>query len=126
MKIFDLITRARLKDCIMTDNMVLYIVEEGEIGKAVGKGGINVRKLETKFKRKVKLAEFSLNVMTFIKNLVAPIQLASTEETEGTLIIAAKDLKSRGLLIGHSGTNLRFLESILKRYFPQIKEIKVK
>ncbi len=126
MRIFDLIARVKLKDCIVKENMIIYVVEEGDIGKAVGKGGANVRKLENKLKRKIKLVEFSPNILIFVKNLVAPVQLADAQEQEGIITLSAKDLKSRGLLIGHSGTNLRSCEAIIKRYFPNIKEIKVK
>ncbi|OYT32828.1 NusA-like transcription termination signal-binding factor [Candidatus Woesearchaeota archaeon] len=126
MRLFDLITKAKLKDCIITENMAVYIVEEGETGKAVGKGGINVRTLEKKTKRKIKIAEFSPEILKFIKNLVAPVQLINAEKEDGIITLTAKDLKSRGLLIGRNGTNLRFFESIIKRYFPEIKEIKVK
>ena len=126
MRLFDLITKAKLKDCIITENMAVYIVEEGETGKAVGKGGINVRTLEKKTKRKIKIAEFSPEILKFIKNLVAPVQLINAEKEDGIITLTAKDLKSRGLLIGRNGTNLRFFESIIKRYFPEIKEIKEK
>ena len=41
MQLFENLTRAKLKDCI-NDEPLIFIVEENEIGKAIGKGGSNI------------------------------------------------------------------------------------
>jgi len=123
MSMFEQMTRAQVKDCV-TGNPVLFIVQEGEIAKAIGKGGQHVRNLEKRLKKRVKVVEFSSDLAQFLKNLVAPLALSKVERDGEKLIIAAKDLKTRGLLIGRNASNLRQYEAIVQRYFP-ITEIRV-
>lgn len=125
MSMFSSLTRANLKDCIFEDNLALFIVQENEIGKAVGKKGANVKRLETALKRKIKIVEFNPQLLGFIRNLVYPLKLAEMDENDGTVILKAIDTKTRGLLIGRNASNLRNYEDIAQRYFPQLKEIKV-
>ena len=124
MSLFESITRSKLKDCIIKENMILFIVQPNEIGKAVGAKGVNVRKLERILKKKVKIVEFNPEPVNFIKNLVHPLQVKEITEDKGTYTLAPIDLKTRGLLIGRNATHLRAYEEIIKRYFP-LKELKV-
>ena len=55
MQLFENLTRARLKDCISGEEQLIFIVEENEIGKAIGKGGSNVRRLEDLLKKKISM-----------------------------------------------------------------------
>jgi len=124
MALFEQMTGAHVKDCVFGDDQVIFVIHEGEIAKAIGKGGQHVRSLEYKLKKRVKLVEFHTDVLQFVKNLVAPLGLAEAKLQDTTLFLAAKDLKTRGLLIGRGASNLRLFEAIVQRYFP-IKEIRV-
>jgi len=114
---------ASVKDCLMNDE-IIFIVGEGELGKAVGKGGENAKRISNALKRKIKIVEFSNNLLTFIKNLVKPLNVLNIEETDGVIMMTAPDMKTRGYLIGRGGSSLRQLEERVKRHFP-IKEIRV-
>ena len=119
------ITRSKIKDCIDEGSRYLIIVDQGEISKAIGKGAQNVRHLEKSLNKKVRFVEFNPKPLTFIKNLISPLQIIeAVEEEEGVLALTAADSSTRGYIIGRNGQNLRQLESVVKRYFP-IKEIKV-
>ena len=120
---FEQMTGAHVKDCIMGDPVV-FVVHEAEIAKAIGKGGKHVRDLERKLKKRVKIVEFNSDVIQFTRNLVAPLELGNVVLEENMLILSAKDLKTRGLLIGRSASNLRAYEAVIQRYFP-IKEMRV-
>ncbi len=125
MTIFEKITRVTPKDCIIQDNQIIFIVDMKDVGTAVGQRGANAKKLEQKLKKKIKIAGYSEDVKEFIKSLVAPLHLESVEQTDGIIEMTAKDLKSRGLLIGRNASILRAYEEIVKRFFP-IDELKVK
>jgi len=122
--LFEHLTRAHVKDC-MNGNPVIFVVHEGEMAKAIGKGGANVRNLERKLKKRVKVVEFKPGVLEFVKNLVAPLRLQHAELVDSKLVLTAKDLRTRGLLIGRNASNLRGYEAIIQRYFP-IEELRVK
>ena len=62
MQIFENLTRARLKDCILTEDQLICVVEENEIGRAIGKGGSNVRRIEGILKKKIKIVEFNSDI----------------------------------------------------------------
>jgi N utilization substance protein A len=122
---FEQMTRARIKDCVMSEQQVVFIVEPGDIGRAIGPRGANIRRLEAALKKKIKIAEYSDELVSFIKNLVYPIDVKEIKEQEdGVVILVPPDLKARGLLIGRNAQTLRAYEAVVQRFFP-IKELKV-
>ncbi len=123
MALFDSITRASLKDCI-TDHAIIFIVNTGEIAKAIGKGGINVKKLEKAMNKKVKIVEYNTDIVTFIKNLVYPLRVKEVIRDDDIVTLIPPDSKTRGMLIGRGAMHLRSYETVIKRYFP-LKELKV-
>ena len=124
---FEQETRARIKDCFVdgkTEGLV-FVVEPGELGKAVGKQGIHVKKFEQKLKKKVRIVEFNPEKLQFIRNMILPLKLRNIEENQdGIIIIEGGDMQTKGLLIGRAAQNLRNLEENVRRYY-DIKEIKV-
>ncbi len=122
--LFEQLTGAHVKDCISSDEQIIFVVYEGEIAKAIGKGGQHVRNLEHKLKKRIKIVEFHTDVLQFMKNLVAPLELREVKMQDTVVFLSAKDLKTRGLLIGRGASNLRLFEAIVQRYFP-IKELRV-
>jgi len=112
------------KDLINEPERATFIVPEGSIARCIGKGGVVVKKLENLLKKKVKYVEYSDQLIQFVKNVVAPLELANVEEENGVVTMHARDHQTRGLLIGRSASNLRFFETVVKRYFP-INELKV-
>ena len=127
MKIFSLfenITHTHVKDTLNKEDMIVFIVEEGQVGKAVGKQGANIKKLTRLLRKKIKIVEYSSDLLRFIENVVMPLKTALVTEEKGVVTITPPDSNTRGLLIGRGGANLRLFEEIVKRYY-DIKEIKV-
>lgn len=123
--LFEQLTGARVRDCIPSEEQIIFIVHEGEVAKAVGRGGQHVRNMEYKLKKRIKVVEYNPDLLQFVRNVVAPLDLESVKMDENaTVFMSAKDLKTRGLLIGRSASNLRLFEGIVQRYFP-IKEMRV-
>lgn len=121
---FESMTHAKVKDCIKKPDKLIFIVETGEIGKAIGKKGANIRKLENKFKKKIKIIEFDEDPLIFTQNVFYPNKAKDISEEEGVITITPIDNTTRGYFIGRGASNLRNAEEIVKRYF-EIKEIKV-
>jgi len=122
--LFQTLTRANIKDCINQANKIIFVVQPGEIAKAIGSKGINVKNLERALKKRVKITEFSQDCKTFISNLIHPLKVSDIEEKEGIFTLKSEDSKTRGALIGKVGSNLRDLEEVIKRYF-DIKKLRV-
>lgn len=121
---FEQMTGAKLKDCILREQQAIFVVEPGDIGKAIGPRGANVRRLEDALKKKVKMVEFAHELVSFIKNLVYPIDVREVREQDGVVTLMPPNLKARGLLIGRNAQTLRAYEAVVQRFFP-IKELKV-
>jgi len=123
MNLFENATGARLKDCISNDHLI-FIVEGNEIGKAIGRKGSNVKRLESLLKKKIKIVEFNPNVSQFIRNFVMPLAVGEINEENGIITIRGEDTKTRGILIGRDSKNLENLKEVVGRYF-QVEDIKV-
>jgi len=124
MSLFETITRVQPKDCIAQESQLLFIVPENKMSQAIGRQGINVKKLERALKRNIKIVPFKETVISFIVHLLHPLQIKEAKEEAGIITLTPQDTKTRGMIIGRGATNLRSLEAITKRYYP-IKEIKV-
>ncbi len=124
MSSFEIATGARLKDMVVNENFFMFIVYEGEIAKAIGPKAVNVHRLERVFNRRIRIVEFAPEPVSFIKNLIYPLSVTDVSEEDGVFTMTPVDSKTRSMLIGKSACNLRFYESVVKRYFP-ITELRV-
>jgi len=125
MALFDQVTRAGLRDCIKGEELIIFIVEPGEIAKAIGKGGSNIKLLERKLNKRVKVVEFAEDACKFAANLMYPAQIAGCQYEEKRILMEPADMNSRGIMIGRNASSLRRTEEIVKRYF-DIEQIKVR
>ena len=123
MSMFESLTGAKLKDCI-ADDSIMFIVQENDMGRAIGKNGSNIKRVESLLKKKIKLIEFSSNVTQFVGNLINPIKAKEIKEEDGIVNIYAEDVKTKGMLIGREKHKINSINDIVKRYF-QVKEVKV-
>lgn len=122
--LFEAITQAKLKDAVDEESRLLFVVEEGEIGKAIGKNGMNVKRLENVLNKRIRIVEFNNDLLQFVRNLIYPLAAREIKEENKIVIIAGNDAKTKGLLIGRDAQNLRAYENVVKRYF-EIEGIKV-
>lgn len=121
---FESLTGSKLKDCISENNQIIFVVEQNEIGRAIGKKGSNVKRIERALKKRIRIIEFNPDLLTFVRNAVHPLKARDIVEDDGIVTITAVDSQTRGYLIGRNASNLRAYEAIIKRYF-EIKELKV-
>jgi N utilization substance protein A len=121
---FESITHTNVKDCISEPDRLIFIVNENQVSKAVGKNGANVRRMEQALKRKLKIVEFNSDGQQFTRNLIYPLKAKDVQEHDGIIVITSPDSQTRGYLIGRNAKQLRGYEAIIKRHFP-IKEVKV-
>jgi N utilization substance protein A len=125
MKLFEDVTRSRLKDCFYNKEKLVFVVQEGELMRALGKDRANLKKLEEKLNKSIKIVEFNPDLLIFIKNLMYPLRILEIREEDGIVTIKGPDTKTKGLMIGARAQNLRNYEELTKKYFDNLKEIKV-
>jgi N utilization substance protein A len=124
--LFEKITRARVRDCFMLQDKLTFIVEKGDLHKALGKEKKTLRKLEGLYKKRIKIIQYDEDVERFICNVLSPLKVVKMEmNDEGIVTITGPDEKTKGLMIGAQAKNLRSYEAVVHKYYPQIKELKV-
>jgi N utilization substance protein A len=123
--LFENVTRTKARDCIEDEGILIFLVEPHEIGRAIGKNGANIKRLESLTKKKIKIAEYSDDLIRYIRSMLMPLKADSIEESDGIVTIKSDDTKTKGLMIGRNAQNLRKLEKYVQRYFDNVKEIKV-
>ena len=111
------ITRARVKDCFKEEDTLYVVVAPGEMGKILGKKGSNIKKLQEKIGLKVKAMEYQDRVTQFVKNVIYPIKVEEIIEDEGVVYLKDSQKKTKGLLMGREGKNLRLINRAVKRFF---------
>lgn len=118
---FENITGAKVKDAFFDKNETLvFVVNDGEMGKAIGKNGANVKRVGFVMKKKIKIIEYNENPLTFVKNAIYPIQADSIElENDNTIVINVRSTESKAIILGRSKSNLAELNSTVQRYFEQ-------
>jgi len=112
-QIFERLTHARCKDYILQETMSFFIVEPDNIGKAIGKQAVHIKQLEQVLRKKIRIIEYAPELKQFVQNVIAPLRIDNFEEHDGVVLLAAKDLKTRGMLIGRNASHLRLYEAII-------------
>ena len=121
--LFERVTGATVKDCIVDDdsNRVLFVVNMGEVGLAVGRGGSNVRLLEKMMRKTVDIVEYADVPIDFIRRSLSPARVREiriTEKPDGRKIaIVTVDPKYKGIAIGRNGRTAERSRFLAKRYF---------
>ncbi len=122
---FEKYTKVHAVDCIVEPSSIIFIVEEGMAGKAIGKKGLTINELEKKFNKKIKIFEWSDSLEKFVSNLAPQAKSVKLEEIKGRqILLIGVDGSKRGLLIGKGGANINRIKTILKRYH-NLDEIKL-
>jgi len=123
MSLFQNVTGATARDCVEDEkqNRVIFVVNEGKMGLAIGKGGSHIKNLQNIVKRNVEIVEYSDDATKFLKNilnskLISEIKL--NKRDDGSLqAIVIVDPKKKGIVVGREGRNAEKARLLAKRYF---------
>ncbi|MDH5459476.1 MAG: NusA-like transcription termination signal-binding factor [Candidatus Bathyarchaeota archaeon] len=128
--LFESITGATVKDCIIDEEhgRAIFVVSEGQIGVAIGRGGRNIHVLERMTGKKHEIIEYSEDPAQFIKNALKPAfvrEIRITERPNGkTIAVVTVNPRDKGVAIGKNGRNAERLRFLAKRYF-QIQNVSI-
>jgi len=111
------LTRARVKDCFKDEDTIYFVVAEGEMGKALGKGGVNIKRVQNELGRRIKVIEYADNLVDFVRNIILPLKVAEIIDQNGTVIIRDDKKKTKSLLIGRGRKNLTLIKRAVSRFF---------
>lgn len=120
-RLFETETDATVRDCIVDDehDRLIILVKTGEMGKAIGSGGEQVRHIQDQIGRSVKLVEDADRPEDLVANALAPaavydVTINENDDTIAYVEVAAED---RGAAIGADGKNIDAARELAKRHF---------
>ena len=121
--LFQNVTKATARDCLDDEkqNRIIFVVNEGKMGLAIGKGGSNIKSLQNILKRQVELIEHFDDPIKFLKNILNPkfvkeVKLDTNADGSSRAIVIV-DHGKKGLVVGREGRNAEKARLFAKRYF---------
>jgi len=121
--LFESITGTTAKDCVIDDamNRIIFLVKPGQAGLAVGRNGVNVRRLRELFKKDVEIVEYADSIEQLIKNSLFParviaVKVTNTQDKRKVAYVSVHP-SDKGLAIGKEGRNILRARLLAKRYF---------
>ncbi len=126
--LFENLTGAGVRDCLVDDDngIVYFVIDEGQIGKAIGKNGSSVKNTENLIKKDIKVFEFSEDAERFVRNLIPNVNSLRLKAENGRNVVEIWiDKKDKAGVIGRDGKNLKIYKELLQRNH-DINEIKVR
>jgi len=119
--LFENMTGAMVKDCIIDEDnaKVTFVVKNGDMGLAIGKGGSTVNKVKRAVDKGVEIVEYSDDPTVFIKNLLSPAELQSikvTRKESGDIVATVTaDNTNKRIAIGKGGVNIERAKLLANR-----------
>jgi N utilization substance protein A len=112
MTLFENVTGVPVRDCLVDENVVYFVVDEDKVGIAIGKNGNSVKNVESLINKTIKIFGFSKDLKKFVKNLIPK---AIDIEVEGEKVVVKVEKSERPIIIGREGKNLKILKELVKR-----------
>jgi N utilization substance protein A len=115
--LFETVSQASVKDCIIMDDRIYFLVEEGGL-KKIRENGQLLKNLEKMLNKKILIFEYSKDVSLFLKNSIRGIrEIKIRNEKEEKVVEIGVDNSAKSLVIGKDGKNIKALRQILKRNY---------
>lgn len=123
MSLFQNVTGAVAKDCVEDEdqNRVIFVVHNGKMGMAIGKGGAHIKSLQNIIKKNIELVEFNDDPVKFLSNMLNPKlveEVKLNKRSDGTMqAIVMVDSRKKGIVVGREGRNAKKARLLARRYF---------
>ena len=123
MSIFQNMSGATVRDCIVDDKLgrLIFIINKGQMGLAIGKKGATIQNIERVVKKPVEVVEWSDDPAEMIRNSLDPrfvgeVRISDRlDGTKGASVVV--DPRKKGAVLGRGGRNAEKARLIAKKYF---------
>jgi N utilization substance protein A len=130
MSLFQKVTGAMARDCVIDNKVgrVIFLVNNGEMGLAIGKNGQSIKSIQKSIGKTIELVEYSDDPKQLILNALDSKYVNDVkinEKPNGLTTATIKvDSSKTGAIVGRAGRNAEKARLIAKRYF-EINNIKI-
>jgi transcription termination/antitermination protein NusA len=123
-------TQLHIIDCVEDgQDRLVFVVEKGHLGMALGREANHLQKLEEMFQKEVKFVEHDPDKAQFVTNLFKPFRVEKVEVEQkrgggplvATVMINEED---KGKAVGKKGRNVNLVRLLARRHH-NIDEVKV-
>jgi len=120
---FDRVTGASAVDVIRDDEgeRIIFVVRPKQLGKAIGRGGTNVKAAADAFGRTIDVVEMAETVEEFVKSALAPARVEDVKivvHRDGNRVASVTvKTEDRGIAIGRNGRNVARARLLARRHF---------
>ncbi len=123
MSLFQNVVGTMARDCIVDEKQerVIFVVNSGKMGMAIGKGGTTIKSLQNTIKRKIELVEFDEDPAKFLKTIlnskyITDVKINKRGDGSKQAIVMV-DPRKKGIVVGRDGKNAEKARLFAKRYF---------
>jgi N utilization substance protein A len=126
--LFSRISRVPTTKVFVYNNVIVFAVPKQLVFKAIGKGGVNVKKLGETLRKKIKVIavaerEDKEDIKRFISDVVSPVTFNKIEFKDSSAVITA-GRQSKAALIGRGRIREKELSEILRNFF-KIQKVRI-
>ncbi len=110
-------THVPVKDCFQDEQALYVVVPPGLLGKALGKGGSTIHRLQEQLRRRIRMIEYSDDPVQFARNVISPLSVREAFVDGQSLVLRDPSVSTKSMLIGRDGKNLKRLNRAVQRFF---------
>lgn len=126
LNVFQSVSKTNAKDCLIGQNIVSFVVKEGQMGLTIGKNGANVKKLRSLLKKNVELFEHKKTAEEFLAQAFPGISFTGFEienEDSKKVLLARTNNENKKKLLTDIG-KIKRIKEIAKRNY-EIDNIRI-
>ncbi|MGC8533262.1 MAG: NusA-like transcription termination signal-binding factor [Candidatus Parvarchaeum sp.] len=116
MNLFSDVTSVMPRDCINFEDKIIFVVNQGQAGLAIGKNGIKIKMLQEMLKKEVVVIEYSDDPVKLFENVIRPNKLIS-----GYITVNGKEDESKKVEASVDGkissNKIKLIKMLMQRYF---------
>ncbi len=117
--LFESLVGVVVKDVIINDNKIIFVVKEGQAAMAIGKNGVNIKNLQNILNKKVEIVEFNPDPLAFLNNVFRPLKISNAYISEKSnskkiIRISFERVKNNGVPIK---VKLKKAKHLIRKYF---------
>lgn len=113
-------TEATVRDCLVGDDRIVFVVEPGHMGRAIGPDGAHVEAVTERLGREVRVVEGADTPEAFVEAALAPAVVRGvTLSEQGGEVVAYVEVEEadRGVAIGAGGRTIETARRLARRHF---------
>ncbi|MCL4372566.1 NusA-like transcription termination signal-binding factor [Candidatus Parvarchaeota archaeon] len=114
--LFSDVTSVMPRDCINFEDKIVFVVNQGQAGLAIGKNGIKIKMLQEMLKKEVIVIEYSDDPVKLFENVIRPNKLIS-----GYITVHGKEDESKKVEASVDGkissNKIKLIKMLMQRYF---------